>query len=154
MIGSQEICWTARSMVLPSRSRTRTPSGVSTAMSPSARKNIFLVWARIAGMSLATKYSPCPRPITEGGAVRAPARVADAVLHVDRGLPDYFLKVVKFPRCTPDFHFAVRSDNGDSCGIIAAIFQPPQAVEDERNDFLGADISDDSTHCFLSERGS
>jgi len=31
----------------------------------------FLVWARIAGMSLATKYSPCPRPITEGGPVRA-----------------------------------------------------------------------------------
>jgi len=70
------------------------------------------------------------------------------------GLPDYFLKIVKFSRCAPDFHFAVRADNGDSCGIIAAIFQPPQAVEDERNDFLGADISDDSTHCFLSERGA
>jgi len=86
--------------------------------------------------------------------MRGPARVADAVRAVDGGLPDYFLKIVKFSRCTPDFHFAVLSDNGDARGIVAAIFQPPQTIQDERNDFLGADISDDSTHCFLSERGS
>jgi hypothetical protein len=77
--------------------------------------------------------------------------VADSVHAVDGGLPDYFLKIVKFSRCTPDVHLAVLSDNGYPCGIVAAIFQPPQAIEDKRDDFLGADISDNSTHCFLSK---
>ena len=54
------------------RSRvSRTPSAVSTAISPSARKNMSRVWLRIAGTSEATKYSLSPRPITTGGPERA-----------------------------------------------------------------------------------
>jgi hypothetical protein len=83
--------------------------------------------------------------------VRGPARVANAVESVDGGLPDYFLKIVEFSRSAADFHFAVLPDNGYPRRIVAAIFQPPQAVKDEWHDFLGSDITDDSTHCFLSK---
>ena len=55
----------------PSKSLSRTPSGVSTAMSPSARKNMSCVWLRMAGTSEATKYSLSPMPITTGGPERA-----------------------------------------------------------------------------------
>jgi hypothetical protein len=61
---------------------------------------------------------------------------------------------VQLSRSAADVHLAVLSDNGYPCRIIAAIFQTPQSVEDERNDFFGADISDDSTHGLLSERSS
>ena len=40
--------------------------GVSTTMSPSARKIMSCVWVRIAGTSEATKYSPAPMPTTSG----------------------------------------------------------------------------------------
>jgi len=85
--------------------------------------------------------------------MRGPARVADAVRAVDGGLPDYFLRCEVFP-VHAGFPLCRRADYGDSCGIIAAIFQPPQAVEDERNDFLGADISDDSHTVFSPNVGA
>jgi hypothetical protein len=80
--------------------------------------------------------------------------MADAVGAVDRRFLDYFLEVVQLSRSAADVHLAVLSDNGYPCRIITAIFQTPQSVEDERNDFFGADISDDSAHGLLSERSS
>jgi hypothetical protein len=61
---------------------------------------------------------------------------------------------VQLSRSAADSHLAVLPDNGYACRIIAAIFQTPQSVEDERNNFFWADISDDSTHGLLSERSS
>ena len=203
------------------------------------------VWARIAGISLATKYSPLPRPITDGGpvraatillgsgggkngqgidscqllhrfahgvleraavlhvlfhevsddfgvgfgdelvafffqlalqldvilhdavvddddlpgavamrvrvffgrtAVRGPARVADAVRSVDRGLPDDFFEIVQLSRGAADLHLAVAADHGDAGRIVAAIFQAAEAVENQGNDFFRPDIADNSAH--------
>ena len=50
---------------------------VSTATSPSARKNMSRVWLRIAGTSDATKYSPSPNPTTTGGPGAPPQSCAD-----------------------------------------------------------------------------
>ncbi len=68
--------------------------------------------------------------------VRGPARVSDAVRAFNRRLPDGLLEVVQFARSAADFHLAVRSDDGYASGIIAAIFEAPQTVEDERNNFF------------------
>jgi hypothetical protein len=45
---------------VPSRLEKAIPAGVKTAISPSSRKTISRVWERMAGISEATKYSPCP----------------------------------------------------------------------------------------------
>ncbi len=71
MMGSHRMWETWRLTGRPSKSVRCTPSGVRTAMSPSARKNMSRVWLRMAGTSEATKYSPSPRPMTTGGPERA-----------------------------------------------------------------------------------
>ena len=87
-------------------------------------------------------------------AVCGPARVANTIRAVNRGLPDYFFQIVKFPRSAANLDLSVLGNHSYTGGIITAVFEAPQAVEDEGNDFLGADISDDSAHSFLSERSS
>src|SRR5262245_5661340 len=42
-------------------------------------------------------------------------------------------------------------DNGDPRRVVAAIFQPPQPFDDNRDGLLIADISDDSAHKISSE---
>ena len=69
-----------------------------------------------------------------GTAVRGPARMADAVRALHGRLPDDLFEIVQFARGAADLHLAVVSDHGDAGRVIAAIFQPPQAVEDEGND--------------------
>ena len=71
MMGSHRMCEIWRFTGRPSKSPSRTPAGVSTAMSPSPRKNMSRVWLRMAGTSEATKYSLSPMPITTGGPLRA-----------------------------------------------------------------------------------
>ncbi len=56
---------------LPSRVNTSTFSRLRRATSPSSRKSILRVCARIAGTSEATKLSPSPRPMTSGEAFLA-----------------------------------------------------------------------------------
>src|ERR1017187_6703570 len=71
MMGSHRMWDTCRFTGRPSKSPIRTPSGVSIAKSPSARKNMSRVCGRMAGTSDATKYSLSPSPITTGGPKRA-----------------------------------------------------------------------------------
>jgi hypothetical protein len=64
MIGSQVMWVTGRSTGRPASVWSRTPSRVTTAISPSSRIRTSRVWARMAGTSDATKYSPLPSPTT------------------------------------------------------------------------------------------
>ena len=91
------------------------------------------------------------RVFFRGAPVRGPARVADAVGAVDRRLPDHFFEIAQLARSAADLHFAVRSDHGDAGGVIAAIFQAPQAVENQGHHFLRPDVADNSAHGLLSE---
>jgi hypothetical protein len=65
-------------------------------------------------------------------------------------LADYFLQIVQLARGAADLYFSVRTNYGDACGVIPSIFEAPQPIEDERDNFLRADVSDDSTHSFIS----
>ena len=40
------------------------------------------------------------------------------------------------------------ADNGHARRIVAAIFKPPQPVDEDGHDFLRAEIADDSAHTF------
>src|ERR1035438_4096158 len=64
-MGFHRMCETWRCTGWPSKSQSDTPSGVRIAISPSARKNMSWVWERIAGTSLATKYSLSPMPAVQ-----------------------------------------------------------------------------------------
>ena len=87
-------------------------------------------------------------------AVRGPSRMPDAVGAVYRGLADYFFQIVQFAGGAPDVHFSVRSDYGDAGGVIPSIFEAPQPIQNQRDNFLGSDVSDDSTHSFNSGRSA
>ena len=57
-----------------------------------------------------------------------------------------FFKIAQFARGAANFELAVVADDGDARRIVAAIFEALQAVEDQRDNLLRADISDNSAH--------
>ena len=87
------------------------------------------------------------RVFFRGAAVRGPARVADAVDAFEGRLRGWTSSRLRsLPGRAADFQFAVLADDGDARGIVAAIFEALQAVEDERHDLFRADVADNSAH--------
>ena len=78
-------------------------------------------------------------------AVRRPARVADAVVAVERVRGQHFLEPRELPRAAPQLDRAV-ADDGHARRVVAAILEPPQPVDEDGDDLLAADVSDDSAH--------
>ena len=78
-------------------------------------------------------------------AVGGPARVADAVEPVDRFVVDGVLEVDELARRAAQLD-ALRADQRDAGGVVAAVFHAPQPVDQHRDDRLRADVSDDSAH--------
>ena len=78
--------------------------------------------------------------------VRGPARVPDAVEAVDRRMADRLLEIAQLAGGAAQFELAVRPDDGDARGIVSAILEAAQAVQNQRYNFLRADVSDDATH--------
>ena len=68
-------------------------------------------------------------------AVRRPARVADAVLAVDRRGRDHFLEARELAGAAPQLDRAV-ADDGDAGRVVAAVLEPPQPVDEDRHDLL------------------
>ena len=82
--GVQSISVSARSRGTPSTPVITTPVGRTSATSPSSRKTIRFVWARIAATSLAMKLSSPWRPTTSGTSWRAPtSRLISPLVHDD-----------------------------------------------------------------------
>src|ERR1700692_1101288 len=82
--------------------------------------------------------------------VRRPACVPNAVGTFDRGFGDGFFQVPKLACGATDFQLAVLGDYRDAGGVIAAVFEFPQPLDDYRNNFFRPDITDNAAH----ERGS
>ena len=78
-------------------------------------------------------------------AVCRPARVADAVVAVDRVDADHLLEVRQLAGAAPQIDRAVMHHR-HARRVVAAIFEPPQPVDENRDDVLGADVADDSAH--------
>ncbi len=81
-----------------------------------------------------------------GAAVRGPAGVADAVGAIERVDADGFFEVAEFAGGAADGEVVLAVHDGDAGGIITAIFEAPQAVEDDRNGFTATDIANNPTH--------
>jgi hypothetical protein len=73
-------------------------------------------------------------------------RVADAVDALERALANRFFEISQLAGGAANVELAVLGDYGDSGGIIAAIFQAAQAVQNERDDFFIPDVTNDSAH--------
>src|SRR6478672_1679591 len=79
----------------------------------------------------------------------SPARVADAVLPRGRFLGHQFGKVRDPSGAFARLHLLPVYD-GHAGGVVTAIFEPPQAVQEYGRRFRATDISDNSTHNFRS----
>src|ERR1700692_1622920 len=78
--------------------------------------------------------------------VRGPARVPNAIGTFNRGFGDGFFQVAEVAGGAADFQLAVLGDYHASGRIVAALFQFPQALDDDRNDFFRPDITDNAAH--------
>ena len=87
-----------------------------------------------------------------GAAVRGPARVADAVDALERALANRFFEIAELAGGAADIELAGLGYHGDAGGIVAAILQAAQAVQNQRHDFFMPDVADNSAHVkFLPE---
>ncbi len=86
------------------------------------------------------------RVFFRGAAVSGPARVADAVDAVERRDANRFFEIAELARGAANFHFAVIAYHGDAGRVVAAIFEAPEPVENQRHNPLRPDIADNSAH--------
>src|SRR5438132_982943 len=79
-------------------------------------------------------------------AVRSPTRVADA--DVTRGgfASDQFGKRRDASGAFARFKLIVAINDGDSGGVVAAVFESTQSLEQDRRGLSAPDITDDSAH--------
>ena len=84
-----------------------------------------------------------------GAPVRRPTRMAEAVDAVDRIFRDDLFEVGELAGTTTNVD-ETAADDGDAGRIVAAIFEPPQPFDQNRDDGLGTDVTDDAAHdCVL-----
>ena len=94
------------------------------------------------------EQSRCGMGVLFGGAaVGGPAGVADAEGAVDGMLAQHLFQVAQLARRAAHLkRGAGGAAHGDARRVVAAVFQPPQPFDDDRNYLLGADITDNSAH--------
>src|SRR5262249_20392025 len=78
-------------------------------------------------------------------AVGGPARVAETEGPLDRREPEVLLEVAQLAGAAHDLD-GVAVDDRDARGIVAAVLQAPQAVEEDGADPLAPDVPDDPAH--------
>ena len=84
-----------------------------------------------------------------GTPVRGPARVPDAIRASQRLIADGFFQIAQFSGRAPQFQAPVAVQHGDARRIVAAVFQPPQTIQDDRHRIAAADVSHNSAHTLL-----
>src|SRR6185437_4387702 len=80
-------------------------------------------------------------------AMGGPARVADAGVAVQRVLAQHRIELGELSRRPAAFDVVV-GEGRNAGGIIAAIFQPLQRIEDDGGDVRGSGDADDAAHYF------
>src|SRR5690349_18723594 len=81
-----------------------------------------------------------------GTAVGSPAGMADSETAVDRIEPDGLFQVAQLALRATDGQLAVVAVNGQPRGVISAIFQALQPVQDNRYGLVAAYITYNSAH--------
>ena len=78
-------------------------------------------------------------------AVSGPARVTDSVATARRVFGHQFCQIANAPGALPRLQiFAI--DDGDSGGIVSAIFKAAKAIQEDRRCFRSADVTNNSAH--------
>jgi hypothetical protein len=85
-----------------------------------------------------------------GAAMGGPARVADTINPVERSLADGFFQIAQLAGGAADFELAMLVNDGDSRGIVAAVFETLQTVKNQRDNRLRANVANNSTHIALA----
>ena len=80
-----------------------------------------------------------------GPAVRGPAGVADAVFAGERFGGERVFQAAELAGAAPDFDAAVVDDR-DAGGIVSAVFEAAQTLDQNRHDLFRADVPDDPAH--------
>ena len=86
------------------------------------------------------------RVLFGGTAVRGPAGVADAVGAIHGIGTDGFFEIAQFAGGAANGELIVAVEDRDAGRIVAAIFQSPQAIEDDGDRFTRSEITDYSAH--------
>ena len=81
-----------------------------------------------------------------GASVSSPAGMADAAAALHRLRSQYIFQFGEFALGAADFNFFPAVYGGDTRGVIAAIFKPPQSVENDIRSILDTCIANNSTH--------
>ena len=79
-------------------------------------------------------------------AVRGPAGMPDAVGAVCRLQANGFFQLAELAGGAAEGERAVPGADGDAGGIVAAVLEASQAVNDDRRCVVGSDVADDSAH--------
>ena len=102
-------------------------------------------------MPLCTIAMPSRRDVRVGvalarHAVRRPARVRDAEVAVRRVGVERVLQLPHLADGAQPLDVAGAVQHGDAGGVVAAVFEPPQALDEDRNDVALGDGTNDSAH--------
>jgi hypothetical protein len=81
-----------------------------------------------------------------GASMGGPAGVANAVTTMQRILTDGLFQVAELAFGAADLQLVSVAGDSNSSGVITAVFEPAQALDDDRNYFFFTDVSDDATH--------
>ena len=85
------------------------------------------------------------RVLLRGTSVRGPARVAHAVLAVERMCIEIGLEPRQLARAAPDFDLPV-THHGDARGVVPAVFEAPEPVDEHGKDRFRTDVANDAAH--------
>src|SRR5258705_80510 len=92
-----------------------------------------------ASASEARKHSFSPTPTMSGMPSRAPVLASD-FFPADRG------SEALDPRAAPHACDELFLDDRDAAGVVAAVLEPPQALDQDRNDVAPRRGADDAAH--------
>ena len=85
-----------------------------------------------------------------GAAVGGPAGVADAEGAVEGMVAQDFFEIAELAGGAADFEESgVGAADGDAGRVVAAVFEAAQALDDDGDDFLTADVANNSAHDWI-----
>ena len=110
------------------------------------KRNVVLNDAVVNHHNLAAAIAMRMRVFFSGAPVSGPAGVSDTVSSVEWLEPDHFFQIAQFAFGSPNLKTLAVATDGNSGRVIPAVFKPPQAIQNDWNNPLFADVTYDSAH--------
>ena len=84
-----------------------------------------------------------------GAAVGGPAGVADAEGAVDGIEAEGLFEVAELALGAADSKLSVVAVDGETGGVVTALFEAPEALQDNRDCFVPSDVADNPAHGYI-----